>query len=556
MAKNRDAPAGMEANAGRGVLLGLARNSKVAHFRENHDPSQHLQSFAIDQGEANRAAVPATDHEARIAELAQMDLLRYELARNETAEAFGIRATVLDKLVQAARSAELEVDGVQGVVEELAPWETHVDGAALADAIYTRLCFHVTFADDADPIAATIWVFGTFLMDVWRLWPKVSVSSPTKRCGKSTLLEVIEAHVNRPFLVANVSTAAIFRTIEVFHPTFLIDEADTFLAENVEAGGILNAGHTRRTAYVVRLVGDHHDPKKFSVWCPQVIAGIGKPTDTLIDRSIRIDLKRQLPTERKDRLPVDLFERCEPTRRKLLRWSQDNAKTIGAREGMPPNCGNDRAQDNWTPLFHIADVIGGVWPDRVHSAYLLKERPDAKNQDDDTALMLLTDMHKVFEMKNADRVSSEDMHLCLTTMNDRPWAEWARGSPITKAGIARAVKAFGVRTRKVRIGAEAKQGYHRSSVQDAFTRYVPADPPFESGTPEQGLKNNGLNDFKSGTDTSSVPLSKPSMPLKINECSGVPLSEEDSANEAITEAISGVIDVLTDHDAHDPDLRA
>jgi hypothetical protein len=73
------------------------------------------------------------------------------------------------------------------VVESLEPWPEPVDGGALANVIQTTLSRHVTFADQADPIAATLWVFGTYLMDVWRLWPKVLISSPAKRCGKSTL---------------------------------------------------------------------------------------------------------------------------------------------------------------------------------------------------------------------------------------------------------------------------------------------------------------------------------------------------------------------------------
>ena len=35
---------------------------------------------------------------------------------------------------------------------------------------------------------------------------------------------------------------------------------------------------------------------------------------------------------------------------------------------MPP-CGNDRALDNWHPLFTIAEVIGDDWPVRVQVAF-------------------------------------------------------------------------------------------------------------------------------------------------------------------------------------------
>ena len=31
--------------------------------------------------------------------------------------------------------------------------------------------------------ALTVWIFGTYLMPTWRLFPKVLIGSPTKRCG-------------------------------------------------------------------------------------------------------------------------------------------------------------------------------------------------------------------------------------------------------------------------------------------------------------------------------------------------------------------------------------
>ena len=59
---------------------------------------------------------------------------------------------------------------------------------------------------------------GTYLMDVWRLWPKILISSPTKRCGKSTFCEILEAHAHRPLIVSNCRAATLFRTIEMYGP--------------------------------------------------------------------------------------------------------------------------------------------------------------------------------------------------------------------------------------------------------------------------------------------------------------------------------------------------
>jgi hypothetical protein len=67
------------------------------------------------------------------------------------------------------------------------------------------------------------------------------------------LLSVLSRLANRPVAAANISPSAFFRVIEEMRPTLLIDEADTFLRGNDELRGILNAGYTRDTAYVVRV---------------------------------------------------------------------------------------------------------------------------------------------------------------------------------------------------------------------------------------------------------------------------------------------------------------
>ena len=42
---------------------------------------------------------------------------------------------------------------------------------------------------------------------------------------------------------ANITAAAIFRTVEAARPTLLIDEADSFLSDKEDIRGVLNAGY-------------------------------------------------------------------------------------------------------------------------------------------------------------------------------------------------------------------------------------------------------------------------------------------------------------------------
>src|SRR5262249_25347960 len=100
---------------------------------------------------------------------------------------------------------------------------------------------------------------------------------------------------HRSELASNISASALFRYIEVEHPTLLIDEADSFLNDNEEMRGILNSGHTKTAAHVIRNVeiNGEHKPKRFSTWSPKAIATIRWLADTLEDRAIVVQLQRK-----------------------------------------------------------------------------------------------------------------------------------------------------------------------------------------------------------------------------------------------------------------------
>ena len=131
--------------------------------------------------------------------------------------------------------------------------------------------------------------------------------------------------VPKPLSAANVTPATIFRAIDHWHPTLLIDETDTFMSDKSELRGVLNSGHTRSQAYVIRCVGDDLIPKQFSTWSPKAFAHIGRMHPTLEDRSIGIGLKRKLKTEKADRIPKnadaysDLRRQCTVGRKTTCR---------------------------------------------------------------------------------------------------------------------------------------------------------------------------------------------------------------------------------------------
>ena len=165
--------------------------------------------------------------------------------------------------------------------------------------------------------------------------------------------------MRKPLATSSVSAAALFRSIEKWTPTLLIDEADTFLKENHELRGVLNAGHTRELAYVLRCDGEQLEPKRFSVWSPKAIACIGKLQETLSDRSIEIRLQRKTKAEETVPLRDTSPETFERLARQLMSWAMGNGGQIKAARPAFPAILNDRAADNWQPLLAIAETLGG-----------------------------------------------------------------------------------------------------------------------------------------------------------------------------------------------------
>jgi putative DNA primase/helicase len=155
------------------------------------------------------------------------------------------------------------------------PWPTEVDGAELLDEIVGVIRRYVFLAVPAAQ-ATALWILHTWVLAAFDISVLLAIVSAMKRSGKTTLLEVVGMLVPRSLSTSNISAAALFRTIEKFEPVLLIDEADTFLAGNDELRGVLNAGHRRSSAFVIRTVGDNHEPKQFRTWGAKAIALIGK----------------------------------------------------------------------------------------------------------------------------------------------------------------------------------------------------------------------------------------------------------------------------------------
>ena len=136
---------------------------------------------------------------------------------------------------------------------------------------------------------------------------------------------------------------------------------------------------------------------------------------------------------------------------------------------------NDRAADNWRPLFAIADLAGGEWPRIARDAALVLSGGE-ELENESAGVLLLRDIRMIFESHQSDRLSSELVASELVGMEDRPWPEWYRGKPISPRQIAKKLGPFGIKPKVIRIGGDTPRGYQLADFKDAFRRYLATDP--------------------------------------------------------------------------------
>jgi putative DNA primase/helicase len=425
--------------------------------------------------------------DGEIIRLSRLDPLDYESQRKLKAEELGIRVGALDEAVQRQRrtagaattpAADPPDGSGQGLeLDDLVPWPDPVDGQVLLAELQATLRRYIVLGDH-EAVVVVLWILGGHVFNEFFIFPRLFITAPEKGCGKTTLLDLLEMLVPRPVKVENITTAALFRTIEAARPSVLLDEADTFVSKHEELRGVIDSGH-KRNGSVIRLVeiDGKLEPRKFSTWAPMALAAIKDLPGTIEDRSIRVKMKRRRADE-----PVQSLYRAtgiDELARKLARWALDNADELSAADPEMPSGIINRTANNWQPLLAIAEAAGGTWPSRAREAAV------ALNSDtsaDSTDIELLADIRGAFLTTPPVTVLTSDQLVTgLTLLEDRPWAEINNGRPLTKHGLARRLRPFRISPGTIWLGAgktpQTGKGYKLEWFQDAFERYLPPLPP-------------------------------------------------------------------------------
>jgi hypothetical protein len=350
--------------------------------------------------------------------LSRLSTVQYDGERKSAATQLGIRVSTLDDIVDQlrVRATNDDDDNRQGSRIEFAvlePWLDAVDGEVLIADMVKVIRRHVILSEH-QALTVALWIVHTHAVEVADHTPRLQVRSPTMRCGKSTLMNAIKPMVAKPLSTENITTASLFRLIELVQPTLLIDEADSFLKrddgkDHEELRGILNAGHGRGGS-IIRTVGEDFEPRSFAVFGPVAYAWLvrrgANVSPTLEDRSITIELRRRLPDEEITRLRSTRTGHLHQLGRRAARWVADHKSSLVDADPAMPEALSDRAQDNWRPLVAIADAISTDLGQAARAA-AIKIVEENIGGEDDAGTLALADVAATFKVKMAGRLPSD-----------------------------------------------------------------------------------------------------------------------------------------------------
>jgi hypothetical protein len=373
-----------------------------------------------------------------------------------------------------------------GKAETNPPAQNNFPLGQTLDGIADFLRRYVTFPMEEHALVIALWIAHSWTFKAFAYTPYLHVCSPEKRCGKTRLLECLELLVPKPRPMIRPTEPVLFRTIRKEKPTLLLDEIDTIFSRDADetAEGlraVLNAGfQSGEKANVPRCVGNAHGVEYFNVFCPKVLAGIGKIPDTVRDRSLDIKLVRQANDEEKaERFRErDAKDQAKPMRAALEAWAKSAEEPLAhARPALPEQL-TDRQMDMTEGLLAIADMAGGEWTQKGRNAII---EICAINEDQSTGVRLLASIRRIFSYKSKEKLSTHELLEALIDLEDAdaPWPTmWEndvkRGNtrgPAMK--LARMLEPFGIKPITLRTDhIERVKGYQLQDFHDSWKRYL------------------------------------------------------------------------------------
>src|SRR5436190_7090340 len=256
--------------------------------------------------------------------LAALSPADYDRARRAEAKRLRLRIETLDAEVAAIRSQlnrDNAINALRSTLLDPYPWPEPVNGTEALHQTTARYSHYLVLPPGAAD-AMALWTAHAHAVAAFHLSPRLSLCSPKPGSGKTTAFDVLATMLPRPLRTENISPAVLFRLVDLYQPTLLLDEVDAYLPQSEELRGLLNAEH-KRGACAYRCEGEGKAVRAFKAFAPAALAGIGSLPATLRDRSILIALVEAEEGQISARFDQFHTEIENVLARKLARWAAD-----------------------------------------------------------------------------------------------------------------------------------------------------------------------------------------------------------------------------------------
>lgn len=234
---------------------------------------------------------------------------------------------------------------------------------------------------------AALYVMLTWVYERFNEIPYLRVIG-TFGTGKSRFLKTMSSITYNSISLGSSSIAAMFRTIDQFGGTFILDEADFKSTEfSSDVAKILNNGHMKGSP-VARMREKADSRGEFSVdifqvFCPKILASRESFNDNALES--RCFTQRLYPNSRID-VPISLNDQfvndAKILRGKLLAFRFLNYHKINIKEIRSDKINNLRIKQIAQPLWNIALLVNNKTARRVIEEALLMDQNLISSQAD------------------------------------------------------------------------------------------------------------------------------------------------------------------------------
>lgn len=360
-------------------------------------------------------------------------------------------------------------------------------GEKALDDARAFLARFVKFPTPAALDVATLWAAHTHVVDGkdrlgFYTTPRLGFFSDEPGSGKTRAMQMVCKLSHKGKILLDVTAPSFAEEMHDNCATVGLDEIDILFGVTGNAKSVLrsliNGGYQRDSAWWTRKGQDD----KF-IFGPVVMAGLARTyrsTDamkSLRSRTIPVTMTRSGGQVERYR-PALHDALAAELQRRLGKWVSRYTPQILEEWPELPDGVDDRDAELWEPLFMVARVAGGHWPQSVWQACEELALGSQDNAPEELPLsqQLLADLRVIFgsELKMPTAQIVQRLY-------DLPGSQWRRLWPDSKSAPRELSTLLGPNggPTKIRVGDSSVRGYERVALEELWV-----DVPERAGVPD------------------------------------------------------------------------